>query len=336
MRILNSTRARFSELRRLSKRESGFGGSELLSAIGVIILVLVIPGWIVFSGRIAKAEEAKAKAAADMAELERAMARELGGEVATAAPSPSPSTQLASAAPSADYSFIWVALGIIGALVLIAGLTAFLILQLRRLTASKLELQERRNAKAEDHRRALEIWQGYRNVHDGLKLAVLDAETDWDLIFQYPALVDGSVPQTRDFHRALQEANAQSATPPAELNLSMAIGELPYPRLVGVADEAWASAWKFARRTGTRLIPREERKRIDQIVKLLRMARSTGGSEQERAIAYERAAKLVSELRFVKVPEATLQALGAESRLMLEGSQAPSNSERVQQPAFAL
>ncbi len=333
----NSTHAKATSTEPKGASREGLG-IDVWEIILMVAIVLTFTFGVVlaYMRRVAEYKEAIAASEAAMAEVERQIAQESGTPAATASPASNPPVQIPSSAPTADYSSLWITLGIIGALVLIAGLTAFLVLQLRRLSASKLELQERRDARAEDHRQALEIWDGYRAVHDGLKLAVLDAETDWDLIFQYPALVDGSVPQTRDFHRALREVEAQSATPPADLSLSMAIGELPYPRLVRAADEAWASAWGFARRTGTRLIPRDERKKIDQIVKLLRMARSTGGSEHERAIAYERAARLIGELRFVKVPEATLQALGAESRLMLETSQASSDSERVQQPAFAL
>ena len=70
-----------------------------------------------------------------------------------------------------------------------------------------------------------------------------------------------------------------------------------------------------------KLIPKDERKKIDQIVQLLKLARDSGGSEHERSVAYERASKLIDELHYVRVPEAAKKAISGEVRLMLEAGQ---------------
>ena len=199
----------------------------------------------------------------------------------------------------------------------------------KRLRRRNLELRELEEARSEDRRKALAAWQKYADIHSELKAKILEAETDWDLLFKYPTLVDATVPQTRELHRAIRAADAAPADAPAELNLSMDIGSFPYPKLVMEAQEAWNLAWSFAQRTGTKLIPRDERKKIDQIMKLLKLARDGGGSEHERSVAYERASKLISELSFVKVPEAALKAIGMEARQMIEaGSPVEESSER--------
>lgn len=179
-----------------------------------------------------------------------------------------------------------------------------------------------RKSKSHDRARARELWDGFVTRHGVLREKLLEIETDWDLIFKYPALTNSTVATTRQFHRALRAADSLSAEPPSKLDLTMDLSRMPYPKLVLEAEDAWQVAWDFARHTGTRLIPKEERGRIDQIVQLLTMARDSGGSDHERAVAYERARKLIGELSFVRIPETALEAIEAEQRKMIESAPA--------------
>jgi hypothetical protein len=233
-------------------------------------------------------------------------------------PTPAPAPDPVAVTPPPDLTMLWISLGVAGGLVVLAVLVTILVMVIRHSRHGALQLRQQLAAKAEDRRKALEIWNKSVGLHKELSAKVLEIEMDWDMLFSYPALVDASVPQTRDFHRALRTLDSVSAEPPADLNLAMAITELPYPKLVAEAEESWLAAWSFAKRTGTKLLPKEERKKIDQILQLLKLARDSGGSENERSVAYGRAAKLIGELRFISIPQRALATIDTEAQLMLE------------------
>lgn len=231
-----------------------------------------------------------------------------------------------------DLSGVWNTMGMIGAGAGIALLSIGAFWMLNKARRSALAHRREQEAVAEDRRQALAVWQKFIDRHRTIKANVLEIETDWDLLFSYPALVDASVPQTLALHRALSKLDSASSIAPAGLNLSMEISELPYPKLVTEAQEAWRAAWSFAQRTGLKLIPRAERKKLDQISKLLELARNGGGSEHERSVAYSRISKLVGELQFVKVPEVAMQSIEGERRRMIE---APAGSAAATDPKHA-
>ena len=237
-----------------------------------------------------------------------------------------------------DLSGFWPVLGIIGAAVGIAALAAGTFWLIRKLRRSSLAERREQEAIEEERRQALLIWKGFTDRHSTLKEKALEIETDWDMLFSYPALVDASVPQTAAFHRALRDLDSASSIAPSGLNLSMEISSLPYPKLVAEADEAWNHAWSFAKRTGLKLIPRAERKKLDQIEKLLRLARNSGGSEHERSVAYARISKLVGELQFVKIPESAMRSIEGEQRRMIEAPahSADSSESKVAERVFAV
>lgn len=230
---------------------------------------------------------------------------------------PAPPVGSPPSAVGLDLSGVWPVLGLIAAGLGLIALGAGTFWVLKRSRQSSLALKREQAAAEEDRRRALAVWQKFSDRHGVLKAKALEIETDWDLLFSYPALLDASVPQTREFHRALKDLDSASNEPPAGINLSMEISGLPYPKLVKETDDAWTAAWSFAQRTGLKLIPRSERKKLDQIERLLKLARS-GGSEHERSVAYERVAKLIGELQFVKVPEAALKSIDSHRRAMIE------------------
>lgn len=313
MNYMESMRAQLAA-RKNQKTQAGFTLIDIIVCV-VFILALSVVGLIAYRTIIKNA-------------------REQNGELdGTPAPQPleTQPVQTPVSGEPLDLTMFWTVLAILGGLAVLALIVFLLVMVIRKNKLSAEELRARRLAAEEDHRKALGVWQKFVGLHGSLKAKALEIETDWDMLFSYPALVDASVPQTRDFHRALRAADVASSEPPAELNLSMAINELTYPKLVEAADEAWRIAWDFAKKTGTKLIPREERKKINQILKLLKLARDAGGSNHERAVAYERASKLVSELHFVKVPEVALKSIGAETRLALETLNQPK-AEAVSSP----
>lgn len=288
---------------------------EILLILGIAVGAIAVASWI--GGLVMD----KGQNIAAQVEQEGGSNTTADDTVAAPPAAQSDSTELPAESPApADLSWVWTGLGIAGGGAGVVLLSTLSTVAIKRSRRASLEYNEALAAKVEDRRQALAVWKNYQDTHQSLREKTLEIETDWDMIFKYPALMDGRVPTTRDFHRALKAANGASAEPPAELNLSMAIGDLHYPRLVTAAEESWDVAWAFAQRAGTGLIPQEERKKVDQIVQLLKLARDGGGSEHERAVAYERATKLMGELHFVKVPEAALRAISAEARPMIEAS----------------
>lgn len=286
--------------------ERGYALIDIIFMIGIITL-LSVGGFIAYSAIVKKAKESQEM---------------LNGE--TPADQSPAITEAPLAAP--DLTAFWTIAGAIGGVILLILLGAALVTFLRKVEQTSIQLQKEIEAREAELQKALTVWQKFKDTHKVLSSKVLEAEMDWNMLFSYPALVDASVPSTREFHRALKAANSVSNEPPANINLSMEITELPYPKLVTAAEEAWEAAWSFAKRAGTKLIPREEQKKIDQILKLLKLAQSSSGYEHERAVAYSRAEKLIRELQFVKVPPAALQSMATEQQLMIEGGASASAS----------
>lgn len=293
-------------------KENGFTILELLIVVAIIGILMAIA--IPLFGKI------------------RQDAKEKAGE-ATPAPTKKPTevTDTVGAAPDMNILFY---LGIAVAVVIFIAAVIWLISTVTKARRTSLELKQKTQELDADKAKALLFWSRYVDEHATIKEKALAAETDWDMLFSYPALSDVSVPQTAAFHRALKTADLTAPEPPADINLSMDLADLPYPKAVTAAGEAWTLAYDFARKVGLTLIPADERKKIDQIMKLLEIARRSGGSDHERNIAYERVAKLVKELHFVRVPERALQALTSESRLMLESSEQGSTTIIVQEGEY--
>lgn len=238
-------------------------------------------------------------------------------------PTPAPTSEPASPpAEPADLTWLWITLGItVAVAILVVGvlLTVMLTKKLRRASRDEAERERLEEAR---RKRLEETWTRWTDRHQAVKEKVLAAETDWDMIFSYPCLSDATIPQTRDLHRALRAVDHASSTMPSGLDETTDIGSLPYPTMVLAAEESWEAALSFAKHTGQKLLPKEERKTIEQIIKLLRLAQDSGGSTSERDVAYARAQKLIAGLRVFKVPEKALAVIETEQRLMLEAPSA--------------
>ena len=166
--------------------------------------------------------------------------------------------------------------------------------------------------------RAGKRWQvQVADVHSALRAKMVAAETDWDMLFTYPALFDTSHRATRKLHEAARAAERAVTPMPADFDEHTPLDSLPYARALDRLDKAWTVALKSAKRAGVRGMPAEERRTIGRIRTLLTLAESAGASAAERDTAYAQIQKLVGKLRAVKIPQRATRALEKRTQLAL-------------------
>lgn len=238
----------------------------------------------------------------------------------TSAPTPTPTTE----APPKEAdpivfprieNFETVLVVLIGLAVLVA-----LCLIAMRILQKQNEMKRIRDELREDRERAEKAWAVYTDKHAALKKKLLHAETDWDSLFERPALTDPSVPETAAMLRAMREADQLDPSLPLRIKDGDDLGSLPYPRAVLRYETTWERAVVNAKKIGQSAIPAEERKKIRLVRNLLRMAESPGGNPNEREAAYARAQALLKELRHIVLPPAALQAIEQRTLLAIEAS----------------
>ena len=198
------------------------------------------------------------------------------------------------------------------------------------------EKAAREKAAAEKKARIRARWTTIVDLHEELKRRVAEAETDWDTLFDLPALTDVSYRQTRALHRAMRDAeNAVSPMPPG-FDEQTQMERIPYVKKVHAFENAWNAAVANAKKVGTSKLPDEERKTIKSIRRLLLMAEGNGATPNERHTAYEQIRKLLSKLRVVQVPQRTLLAVESTQRLALPSAQsvvdAAHGAKRAKEP----
>lgn len=185
----------------------------------------------------------------------------------------------------------------------------------RELANRRAEQQRQAKVRAEAEAK----WAKLVERHRALEAKVLHAETDWDMLFSYPALTDVNVPTTAAMFRAMNAASSAEVSMPEE-NLERATTAWhPYAQAVDDFALAWEAAYRHAKRLGQAGIPAEERKTVAEIRTLLAMAENSGSSDLERRHAYSRAQRLMGELTSYHLPEKALAQVEAASRLMLNG-----------------
>lgn len=162
-----------------------------------------------------------------------------------------------------------------------------------------------------------EHWQMVVDEHTKLRTKFLKSETDWDLLFKYPALQDVAVPQTASMIRAMNTANNTDPSCPPNLTEDTDISQLAYPRAVGNFAIAWRVATEHARMVGQKYISREDRKRIKLIRTLLNIVEDGSASETERGNAYTQVQRLLKQLDSVKIPKKALLAIEERQQLAL-------------------
>lgn len=215
---------------------------------------------------------------------------------------------------------IFIVLGIaIGVLIIAAALWWFLRSAHKARQTSKIEKE--RVARIDVR------WQGFIDRAIEIKRKIYNAETDWDMLFSYPALTDVTVGATADLYRAQRKVDDLDSTRPSDIDESSELSTLVYPRAVQELEAAWKKAFNTARRIGMDAIPEDERRKVESIRRLLAMATSPGSTDAERQTAYDRAQKLIKELRSIHVPQHALLELEEGRRLMIEASAAPADGD---------
>lgn len=225
--------------------------------------------------------------------------------------------------PSADLTWLWVTLGLLGAAVLVVALIAVVWSVVRRMRDARALA----TAARESRERVVTAWRGVHARHDELLRQYLHAETDWDSLFFTPALTDPSVPATAAMLVAMRAAGTARdlhGDLPRSLTRTEAtlpdLADLPYPQAVDAFELAWSAAVRNAKRVGQKGIPAAERKTIKEIRDLLNIAENSAASQVERQLAYRRAQKLIAGLEHVHVPERTLAQLEERQALMIEAA----------------
>ncbi|MBF4459421.1 hypothetical protein [Pseudoclavibacter sp. VKM Ac-2867] len=161
-------------------------------------------------------------------------------------------------------------------------------------------------------------WVKLKERHRSLEAKVLHAETDWDMLFSYPALTDVNVPTTAAMFRAMNAATSAEVSMPEENLERTNTAWHPYAQAVDDLALAWEAAYRHAQRLRQAGIPTEERKKVAEIRTLLAMAENSGSSDLERRHAYTRAQRLMGELTSYHLPEKAIAQVEAASRAALD------------------
>lgn len=122
------------------------------------------------------------------------------------------------------------------------------------------EAQAAREKAAAERRARIEArWVTITDLHAELKRKVADAETDWDTLFDLPALSDVSHRPTRALHRAMREAENAVAPMSPGFDEHTPMDRIPYVKEVHAFEDAWEAALAHARKVGTSKRPEKER-----------------------------------------------------------------------------
>ncbi|MCL2595305.1 MAG: hypothetical protein FWD83_07285 [Promicromonosporaceae bacterium] len=191
----------------------------------------------------------------------------------------------------------------------------------RRLRADRRRALEARAIAVAAARRVEADWETIRAKHHELRRQYLDSETDWDTLFELPALSDASVPTTAVMLRAMKVADEIDDTMPVGTDETTDLRSFPYAKAVAAFGEAWDAALTHAKKVGQSSIPAEERKKLKTARTLLRKAENTGATRNERQLAYSRAMKILAALTTVVVPKRALAKIEQAQRPLLDATQ---------------
>lgn len=207
---------------------------------------------------------------------------------------------------------IFIVLGIILVSVLI-GILIYRIIRSARKRAVERKEEEARYDKLRQK------WGTFTKRAGAIKAKVYEAETDWDMLFNFPALADVSIPATAKLYKVLRDLDMIDQELPIDVTAETDLTTLAYPKTLLRLEAAWDAAFTHARRVGDSIIPAEEREKVQKIQTYLRTAMDNGSSENERQMAYDRAHKLIKQLRSIVIPEKAFLVLEKKNQLMIEG-----------------
>lgn len=251
--------------------------------------------------------------------------KETGNENSEAKPNPSPAPPpLPETTTPADTGtplmvLLWIGVAI-AAIALIAAII-WGISKLRhrkQLQRQQLEVQEAQcKAQEEEQARIVARWKTVIDRHEAMRRNVIHAETDWDMLFDLPALTDIKVRATSRLYHAMRDAENAVPDMPATFTLSTDLNTLAYPKAVRAFEDAWETAYAYAQRISTTKIPAKELKTIQRIRALLTLAEGVGATDHERHTAYTQIRKMLGDLKTVKVPDRALLHIEEKQRLAL-------------------
>lgn len=200
-----------------------------------------------------------------------------------------------------------------------------------RLTGAvaKAELAEQKALRAKIAENITRRWEAVITRHQRLTRRYLESETDWDMLFSYPALQDVSVPETSAMIHAMLTANDSDPSQPDSLTEVSDLSDYSYVRAVNNFDTAWQRALENATKIGQSGIPRQERKTIKQIRTLLNLAENAGATPAERELAYSRAQLLIKTLTSITVPAKVMAAIESSQRLAIEAGPTASSDSAI-------
>ncbi|ALG27801.1 hypothetical protein AOZ07_01490 [Glutamicibacter halophytocola] len=207
----------------------------------------------------------------------------------------------------------------IGVAVAAIALIAAIIWGISKLHRRKqLEAQEmERKAQDEEQTKLTARWQTVIDRHEAMRLNVLKAETDWDMLFDLPALTDIKIRATSRLYHAMRDAENTIPGMPTKFNLYTDLNTLPYPKAVRAFEDAWEAAYANAQRISTTKIPAKEQKTIQRIRALLTLAEGAGATDHERHTAYTQIHKMLGDLKTIKVPKRARLHIEEKQRLAL-------------------
>lgn len=262
--------------------------------------------------------------------LPRILNKETGNENSEAKPDPSPTPPpLPETTTPADTgtplkALLWIGVAI-AAIALIAAII-WSISQLRQRQLRQRQQRQRKHLEAQKaQRKALEEaqakiaerWKTVTDRHEAMRRNVLKAETDWDMLFDLPALTDIKIKATSKLYRAMRDAENAIPDMPATFTLSTDLNTLAYPKAVRAFEDSWEAAYANAQRISTTKIPAKELKTIQRIRALLTLAEGIGATDHERHTAYTQIRKMLGDLKTIKVPERALLHIEEKQRLAL-------------------
>lgn len=188
----------------------------------------------------------------------------------------------------------------------------------KQLQRQQLEVQEAQcKAQEEEQARIVARWKTVIDRHEAMRRNVIHAETDWDMLFDLPALTDIKVRATSRLYHAMRDAENAVPDMPATFTLSTDLNTLAYPKAVRAFEDAWETAYAYAQRISTTKIPAKELKTIQRIRALLTLAEGVGATDHERHTAYTQIRKMLGDLKTVKVPDRALLHIEEKQRLAL-------------------
>jgi hypothetical protein len=274
---------------------------------------------------LTKAQEAlvdeRAEAAAEAAKA----AVRAGASVEEAAAGVGPVTAAVPGAVTApapagpDLSSLLLTTG--GVLLALLVLVALLLLARQGRRSRKDRLARKSAMASERAARAVRLERARADLAD-VASAYAAYECDLLAVLKAPLLSDVTEPLTATFVTTLAAALASEPGDGASAT------ELArFEACVGALTQAWRSAHAHATKVGLRSMSGEEAKTVKRARDLLNLALSPAASESERAVAYERALKLLEGL--VTIPPAARAELEQHVRLAVLPAPASARGSRA-------